>query len=313
MGRFQSQQGQPEDQPGVDDVNDHIDKMITPHIKLVKMIIQGKGKITDGPARIMIPPNARQKVVPGDWVEFWVRNESGTGLLITRIEPLSGPESLRHVDSIRPSPNHPLFPGPVVPIRYIFPASGTYMAYGQLMHQDRVITTQFAIEVGKPQVTETRVLDTDEDRPISRSRLTSQELNGMRIYNSSTSQSDQPMNIRIVALCTVVLVSLHHPPWSEVRAYRVTLLQEELLILVIEEDCLGQQPMFHSIARGDGLAPAGAGAGGSGGVALVGGNLSVAGHSVGSLAAVTALVDARLLHEPGRGWRRSQRPPTLQG
>ncbi len=143
-------------------------------------------------------PDAQQKVVSGDWVEFWVRNDSGTaGLLITRIEPLSGPEPQRHVDSIRPSPNHPIFPGPVVPIRHIFPAPGTYMAYGQLMHQGRAVTTQFAIEVGKPQVTETPVLTADEDQFISRSRLTAQELNGMRIYNSSISRSDQPIDIRI--------------------------------------------------------------------------------------------------------------------
>jgi len=142
-------------------------------------------------------PEAQRKVVPGDWVEFWVRNESGIGLLITRIEPLSSPESQRHVDSVRPSPNHPLFPGPVVPIRHVFPAPGVYMAYGQLMHEGRMVTTRFAIAIGEPRVAETRVLDMDEDEPISRSRLTSQELHGMRIYNSSTSRSDHPIHIRI--------------------------------------------------------------------------------------------------------------------
>ena len=183
-------------------------KMLYGRGVLREILPDGKMVINHGPIKDFVSiagtlrfrvadADAQQKVVPGDWVEFWVRNESGTGLLITRIEPLSSLESQRHVDSIRPSPNHPIFPGPIVPIRHIFPAPGTYMAYGQLMHQDRVVTTQFAIEIGRSRVTETRVLDTEEDQPISSSRLTSQELNGMRIYNSSTSRSDQPIDIQI--------------------------------------------------------------------------------------------------------------------
>ena len=142
-------------------------------------------------------PDADQKVALGDWVEFWLKNEAGTGMLITRIEPISSQDFPRHRDSIRPSPNHPIFPGPIVPIRHVFPARGTYMVYGQFMHENRVVTTQFAIDVGARQKTEARALHTEEFRPVSVSRLTSQELNGMRIYNASASRSDQPINIQI--------------------------------------------------------------------------------------------------------------------
>ena len=142
-------------------------------------------------------PDAERKVAPGDWVEFWIRNELGTGLLITRIEPLSTLNAQQNTDNIRPSPNHPIFPGPVVPIRHVFPEPGVYIAYGQLMHEDRLVTTKFAIEVGNPDLSATRVLDTVDDQPVAQSRLTAQELNGMRIYNSSTSQSGHPIRIQI--------------------------------------------------------------------------------------------------------------------
>ncbi|HIB54981.1 MAG TPA: c-type cytochrome [Nitrospirales bacterium] len=142
-------------------------------------------------------PDAHQKVAPGDWVEFWLKNEPRIGMLITRIEPISSQAAPRHRDSIRPSPNHPIFPGPVVPIRHVFPARGHYVVYGQFMHENHVVTTRFSIEVGKPDVTQTPVLDIQEGQHLSRSRLTKQELNGMRIYNSSSSHSNQPIDMRI--------------------------------------------------------------------------------------------------------------------
>jgi len=175
---------------------------------LREILPDGRMIIDHGPIRdlVSIPgtlrfyvsdPEGIQKVVPGDWVEFWVRNEPGASLLITRIEPLGTPDVQRHVDSIRPSPNHPIFPGPLVPVRHVFQASGTYMVYAELMHKNFVIPTTFAIQVGKNDVSDIYVLDTSEDQSFSRERLTTKELNGMRIYNSAMSRSNQDINIHI--------------------------------------------------------------------------------------------------------------------
>tara|TARA_B100000315_G_scaffold254317_1_gene295114 strand:+ start:1227 stop:3968 length:2742 start_codon:yes stop_codon:yes gene_type:complete len=142
--------------------------------------------------------DALRKVHPGDWVEFWLKNDRTSGLVVTRIEPLSSLGLGEDQDAIRPSSDNPLFPGPVVPVRHTFPSAGLYVAFGQFKHQGILVTTRFMVNVSDFSVADAEEESTRHSETINVQRvLTPQERNGMMIYTSSTSLSKESINLGI--------------------------------------------------------------------------------------------------------------------
>ena len=160
----------------------------------IKNLVSIAGKM---PFRV-VDAEASRKVTPGDWVEFWLKNEPASGLVVTRIEPLSSLGLAENPEAIRPSPHHPLFPGPVVPIRHTFPSAGLYAAFGQFKHQGNVVTTRFMLDVGDGGAVGTRKASTRHSVATdAATALTPQEQNGMTIYTSSTNHSNERIDLRI--------------------------------------------------------------------------------------------------------------------
>ncbi|MBQ27304.1 MAG: hypothetical protein CMH81_04065 [Nitrospiraceae bacterium] len=160
----------------------------------IKNLVSIAGKM---PFRV-VDADALRKVHSGDWVEFWLINDRASGLVVTRIEPLSSLGLGENPDAIRPSSAHPLFPGPVVPIRHTFPSSGLYVAFGQFKHQGSLVTTRFMVNVSDFAVVSAREESTRHSATLNaQSVLTPQEQNGRMIYTSSTSLSKELINLSI--------------------------------------------------------------------------------------------------------------------
>lgn len=167
----------------------------------------GKMIIEHGPIEGLLPggkfpfkvkdKEAELKVEVGDNVEFWIVNRPETGLAITRIEPLAGLPSDRGSGVFQYAGNLPIYPGPEVVIEHVFPASGRYIAFGQFMYQNKIVTTRFVIDVAWPAslpVNGKESMSGDKDEGIV--RLTPQEQNGQMIYLTSKSPSEGTIYIK---------------------------------------------------------------------------------------------------------------------